>query len=381
MSELIRHQASLVGFVAVLLLIALSNLHTLRRLGRYPPPSRWPRVSVLVPARNEEGNIGPCLRSLLAQDYSDFQVLVLDDDSSDGTRQVLANLSKADQRLQVLQGRPLPAHWLGKHWACHQLAQAADGEYLLFTDADTLHQPQTLRAAMAAVQAEQSDLLSGLVREETVSWGEKLTVPIMSWAILSFLPLALAYRLRVPMLSAAHGQFMLFRRQAYEQIGGHAAVRRHIADDLALARRAVAQGLRWRVTDASRHVRCRMYHSSSEAFDGFSKNLFAAFDYNVLLYIPIWLWLGVVFLEPPVMLVLGLLGVPLPEPSALLAAAAIGLSVLLWGGNCWRFGLPAYLPLLYPVIMLVTEAVAARSLILTLTGRATWKGRRLAEAS
>jgi chlorobactene glucosyltransferase len=376
-SELIRHQASLAGFVAVLVLIALSNLHTLRRLDRYAQPSRWPRVSVLVPARNEEANIGPCIRSLLAQDYPDFQVLALDDDSSDGTGQVLAGLHQEDPRLLVLQGQPLPAGWLGKHWACHQLAQAAGGEYLLFTDADTRHAPQTLRAAMAAVQEERCDLLSGLVREEAGSWGERLTVPIMSWAILSFLPLALAYRLRVPALSAAHGQFMLFRRQAYQQIGGHAAVRRNVADDLALARRAVSHGLRWRLSDASRLVRCRMYHSFSEAWDGFSRNLFPGFDYNALIYVPIWLWLAVVFLEPPAMLALGLLGLPLPEGSVLLAAAAMGLSMLLWALGTWRFGLPRYLPLLYPLIILVTEGIAARSLILTLTGRATWKGRRL----
>ncbi len=381
MSEVIWHQASLCGFVAVLLLIAFWNLRSLRRLRPDASSRSWPRVSVLVPARNEERNIGSCLRSLLAQDYPDFQVLAIDDDSSDGTWEILVGMSQDDRRLQVLRGRPLPAGWLGKHWACHQLAQGADGDYLLFTDADTRHAPQTLRAAIAAMQAEEVDLLSGLVKEEVVSWGEKLTVPIMAWSLMSFLPLALAYKLRVPMLSAAVGQLMLFRRQAYEQVGGHTAVRSHAADDLALARLFVSRGLRWRMCDATRFIHCRMYRSLGEAAAGFGKSLFAGFDYNVLLYVPIWLWLAVVFLEPPLLLALGFLGVPVPGASALLAAAAIGLSMLLWAVVCKRTRLPAYLPLIYPLIILVTEAVAALSLLSTLAGRTDWKGRRLARAA
>jgi chlorobactene glucosyltransferase len=120
-----------------------------------------------------------------------------------------------------------------------------------------------------------------------------------------------------------------------------------------------------------------MYHSLGEAFDGFSKNLFAAFDYNLLLYVPIWIWLGVVFLEPPVVLILGFLEGPSSGSTLPLAAAAVGLSLLLWGVTCWKSAMPPYLALFYPVIMLATETIAAGSLMLTLTGRAVWKGRRL----
>ena len=260
------------------------------------------------------------------------------------------------------------------------MSQAADGEYLFFTDADTRHEPQAIRAAVAAMQAEQADLLSGLVREETISWGERLTVPIMSWALCSFVPFALAHRLRLPMLAAAVGQFMFFGRQAYLQVGGHAAVRNHAADDLALARLVVSKGLRWRMCDASRLIRCRMYHDLAEASDGFGRSFFAAFDYNPLLFLFIWSWLAVVFLEPPLVLALGLMGMPVPGSSGLLAAIAIGLSLMLWQVNVRQVGLPAYMPLLYPLLMLLIEGVAARSLVLTLAGRASWKGRRLERA-
>jgi chlorobactene glucosyltransferase len=372
-----QHQTSIVAFVLVLLLIALSNLRALRRLEDWGLPPRFPRVSVLVPARNEQENVGPCVSSLLAQEYPDFEVLVLDDGSSDATGQIVASLAAEDGRSRVLGGKPLPPDWLGKHWACHQLAQAADGELLLFTDADTRHHHQTLRDAVAALLAEEADLVSALPRQEVGSWAERLAVPVIPWAIFSFVPLGLAYRLQRPALSASVGYFMLFRRQAYEKIGGHAAVRKHAVDDIALGRRIVAHGLRWRLADGGSHIRCRMYRNLREVFEGFSKNLFAAFEYKVLLFVFVWLWVGLVFLEPVTVLTLGLTVVPLPQLHLRLAATGVGVSLLLWGLTHWRFRFPLYLAFLYPLTVLLSVVIAMRSMALTAVGRTTWKGRTL----
>lgn len=373
-----QHQTSLIVFLLVLLLIALSNLRALRRLGEWPLPSRFPRLSVLVPARNEEENIRPCVRSLLGQEYPDFEVLVLDDHSTDGTGQVLAALAAEDDRLQVLEGQSLSPDWLGKHWACHQLAQAANGELLLFTDADTRHHPHTLRDAVAALLSEEADLVSAFPQQEVGSWAERLIVPLLPWAIFCFLPLGLAYRVRTPVLSATVGYFMLFRRQAYEKIGGHAAVRQHAVDDLALGRRVKTHGLRWRLVDGGGRIRCRMYHGFREVYAGFTKNLFAAFEYKVLIFAFIWLWVGMVFLEPLIVLALGLTGGPLTERSLPLAAIAVAVSLLLWGLTHWRFGFPLYLLFLYPLTILLIVVIAMSSMVLTLAGRTTWKGRTLA---
>jgi chlorobactene glucosyltransferase len=372
-----QHQISIIAFVLVLLLIALSNLRALRRLGDWGMPPRFPRVSVLVPARNEEENISHCVNSLLAQEYPDFEVLVLDDDSGDATGQIVASLAAEDDRSQVLKGKPLPPDWLGKHWACHQLAQAADGELLLFTDADTRHHPQTLRDAVAALLAEEADLVSALPRQEVGSVAERLTVPVIPWAIFSFVPLGLAYQLHSPALSATVGYFMLFRRQAYEKIGGHAAVRQHAVDDIALGRRIVAHRLRWRLVDGGKHIRCRMYRNFRQVFEGFSKNLFAAFEYKVLIFVFIWLWVGMVFLEPVTVLALGLTVAPLPQLSLRLAATGVAVSLLLWGLTHWRFRFSLYLPFLYPLTVLLSVVIAMRSMALTLAGRTTWKGRTL----
>jgi len=374
------HQISLLYFLGVLLLIALGNLWAWRRLSAYALPlaQPTPRVSVLVPVRDEVANVGPCVRSLLAQDYPDYELLVLDDQSGDGTVDVLLSLAQEDSRLRVLPGEPLPVGWLGKHWACHQLASTADGELLLFVDADTRHAPQAVTHAVAALQTEGADLISVFPRQEVGSWAERLVVPILQWSLSSFLPLGVAYRLRQPQLSAASGQFMLFRRAGYELVGGHAAVRQNSVDDVALTRAVGARGLRWRLLDGHPYVYCRMYHSFREVYDGLSKNLFALFGYSVPLYLFVWLWLLMVFWEPLVVLALGALGRSVTPQNVILGAWAMVLSLLLWGFTYWRFGFPLYLTFLYPVTVLFAVVTAMGSMVLTLLGRTTWKGRRLA---
>ncbi|MBC7227450.1 MAG: glycosyltransferase [Thermoflexales bacterium] len=372
-----RHQLGIVVFLGILLAIALSNLLALRRLGTYPLPARFPRVSILLPARNEEAVIADCVRSLLAQDYPDLEVLVLDDGSTDGTGEILATLAREDGRLRVLAGRPLPEGWMGKHWACWQLAEAATGELLLFTDADTVHHPQALRLGVAAFLAERADLMSGFLRQQLLTWGERLTVPAIFWCFFSFLPLALAHRVRAPALSLTNGQWMLFARSAYEAVGGHAAVRNHPVDDIALGQRVKAKGLCWRIMDVGDWVSCRMYPGFRAALEGFTKNLFAVFDFRLAEYLFVWAWMALVTVEPLVVLAFWPLGVGRDLFALWPALAAVGEMLALWTIALARLRFPLYLALLYPAHILLLVFIALRSLLWTATGRATWKGRTL----
>ena len=142
--------------------------------------------------------------------------------------------------------------------------------------------------ASAALEAEGADLLTAIPHEETVTWAERLAVPVIPWSIFTFLPLAVAYRYPFAALSATIGQYMLFRKSAYAAIGGHAAVRSDPVDDMALGRRIKGQGFRWRLADATRDVRCRMYRYAGQVFEGFSKNLFSAFGNRLLPFIAVW---------------------------------------------------------------------------------------------
>lgn len=270
---------------------------------RFLPGEAAPLVSVLIPARNEARRISPCLRSLLAQDYPNYEIIVLDDHSDDDTARIVLDhgLSRdngADRRL--VQGQPLPLGWTGKAWACHQLAAAARGEYLLFTDADTTHEPFALGALVGHALETDAALLSAWPRQVTGSWSEAAVIPLVYVLLLGALPHYVLRRLQrrpeyarsasrtmLESLGAANGQFILFKRLAYEQIGGHAAVRDHLVEDVALGRLVAARtgaGMRLINCDGSRLVHCRMYTSFPEVWEGFTKNLRAAFAESSLAF-------------------------------------------------------------------------------------------------
>ena len=219
--------------------------------------------------------------------------------------------------------------------------------------------------------------MSGFPRQHVQTWGERLLVPFFSWAVLCFIPLWLAYRIRLPFLSSAVGQMMLFRREAYLKIGGHETLGPAIVDDLVLARRIKAAGLRWRVMRVSNLITCRMYQNGRDAFDGFSKNLFATFDFRLLIFLFVFIWLGLLFVEPLLVLLALVLGF---ASSANLSEliSCIGLSLLIWIIPYIELGIPAYLGLFYPATILANEAAAFQSLRLSLAGRLSWKDRSLA---
>ncbi len=286
-------------FLFVVTATMLANFRVFRapRTRRFDPAASTPLVSVMVPARNEAARIGPCLRSLVAQDYPNYELLVLDDHSQDDTAGVVLGHGFTREKhgpRRLLEGLPLPPGWTGKSWACHQLAAAAKGEYFLFTDADTAHDPAALGACVGHALDFKAGLLSAWPRQVTGTWSERAVIPLVYVLLLGALPHFLLRRLQerpdyarwappgmVGALGAANGQYMLFRRDAYECIGGHAGVRDHLVEDVALGRAVAsrtAEGLRLINCDGSRLVECRMYTSFAEVWEGFTKNLRAAFS-------------------------------------------------------------------------------------------------------
>jgi chlorobactene glucosyltransferase len=372
------HPYTVVAFLAFCLLTALGNSLFIRRLkGKLSSPIELPFVSILVPARNEELNIATCVRSLLAQDYPSFELIVLDDQSTDATPAILDEIQKKDPRLTVLSGGSLPAGWLGKHWACSQLAGAAVGELLLFTDADTWHEAQALRESVAVLLEERADLLTAFPHEQVITWGEKLTVPILGFTPFAFVPVFLTRWWPQTRLSLTIGQFMLFRRTAYDAAGGHAAVRSHPVDDVMLGRRVIERGLKWILVDGTEHIHCRMYRSFGSAVAGFTRTLFAFFDYHILLYLLAWFWIGCIFLEPLFVLLLAGLGIQLGYFPVSLAWTAVLEAILLFFLIYWRFRFPVALAGLYPVSISLFVWLALRSLLFAWLGSRSWKDRRM----
>ena len=278
-------------------LTMIANLLVFRGLRECSPPERPPLVSILVPARNEERNITPCVESLLKQDYPNWELLVLDDHSTDGTGEIVSQLfarHSGSQRRELLAGQSLPGGWVGKNWACHQLSQNGAGEFLFFTDADTIHAPGTVTAAVGFAQKHRADLVSAWPRMITETLGEKLIIPIIIVMGFAMCPHWLAVLLqryptfakRIPKsilraLGGANGQFMFFSRKGYDHIGGHAQVKNNVVEDVTLGREVaerIGEGLRLFNCESLRFSTVRMYRSSAETWAGFTKNLRAIFE-------------------------------------------------------------------------------------------------------
>ncbi len=343
-----------------------------------------PLVSVLVPARNEELNIKRCVESVMNQDYPRLELIVLDDCSEDDTGNILREIAgkyRGPFDFKIIEGEILPPDWLGKPMACHRLSERASGTLLLFVDADTVLEKEAVKTAVQTMVEGDYDLLSLMPRQETVTFAEKLVVPVVLWSIMFFLPLFLSYRLKSIFPAAAIGQFMLFRVNTYRQLGGHRAVKDEVVDDLAIARLYKINGRRWGIFNGVGLLSCRMYRNTSEIFEGFSKNLFGVFNYRIIPHIFIWLWVANVFFLPVLVLagagieflITGTLGI-----SAIVlkpAFFAVIISLFIWLTVNLNFRIPLYMTLFYPLTVLSTTIIAFLSLFRHLRGTRVWKGR------
>jgi chlorobactene glucosyltransferase len=255
------------------LALNLKSIKTLRRDEKVPEPA--PFISVLVPARDEESNIAACLESLQKQDYPNYEVVVLDDNSSDNTGVIVGNIAARDSRVRPLQGEPLPKGWTGKSFACYQLAKQAYGSWFLFVDADTTHAPYMLRSALAQALRLNSSLLSGFPRQLASSLPQKIAIPVLYFIILTWFPLWWLQRAKNPRPSLAIGQFLLLPREEYWRVGGHEVVKARIIEDVWLGAEISRSGGRQVAVDLSPAVSCNMYRNVGAMMEGFIKWIYS----------------------------------------------------------------------------------------------------------
>jgi len=349
-------------------------------LRRYlPPPAGGlgrPEVSVLIPARNEERGIAAAVESALASEDVDAEVLVLDDGSTDRTADLVREIAARDGRVRLLSGPPLPDGWCGKQHACHVLGRHARSRLLLFVDADVRLEPEGLARLAAFLESTGADLISGIPRQETGTFPEKLVLPLIHFVLLGFLPLGRMRASRHPAYAAGCGQLFLARREAYEKVGGHGAVRASLHDGLTLPRAFRAAGFRTDLCDATDVAVCRMYCGGGELWSGLAKNATEGLARPALIVPATLLLLGGQVLPVAVLAWALAVGAWPTAAAAGLAAAAAYYPRL---AAVRRFRQPLSAALLHPLGVLALLAIQWFGLARAVLGRpSVWKGRRYA---
>lgn len=337
------------------------------------------RVSVLIPARDEEANIEACVRGVLAQAFPVHEVIVLDDRSGDRTGEIVDAIAAEDPRVRRLEGTALPAGWKGKCHALHQAAAAATGEWLLMVDADVGLAPEALGVALGAAQRLDAEMLSWFGTLRVVSLWERVLQPLVLDFILTHSD---PRRVNDPARPdcIANGQFVLVRADAYAELGGHEAVKDSIVEDMALATLAKRRGLRYRLLEADGLMHTRMYRSFGEIWAGWTKNFYAGLHGRRDVVAAAVIYLFVTGILPHLLaelaLAAALLGA-LHVPFAATAAAAVGAQFLYRFLVIRRTAPPSILSvLLHPVAAAVLAAIVAESARRAARGvPVTWKGR------
>lgn len=342
-----------------------------------------PLVSICVPARNEERNIRACVEGLLAQDYPHFEVIVLDDRSTDGTSAILADLASQDVRLHVISGSELPPGWAGKPHALYQASGAARGKWLCFVDADTFLSPMTLSACYAKAMETQADMFTIMTFQILGSFWEKTVMPLVLTALsVGFSPRKVNDPNRKD--SIANGQFILIKRSVYDAIGGHERVKDSIVEDKAISEQVKWNGFRLIVADGYALVRTRMYTSLPEIWEGWTKNIYLGLrDQTGLLWLGVFgafvALLAAFFL--PAWPVLGIAWYL--NDGGWMAATVMVESLVFWAYLIYvramvarKMEISPWYALTTPVGAAVFAAMMITSALRVLTGKGvTWKGR------
>ena len=316
-------------------------------------------VSVLIPMRNEEENVKGCLSSVLAQKGLDtLEIIAIDDGSTDNT----SNEVKAFPSVELISGEKLPDKWLGKLWACQQLAEKSSGDYLVFVDADVRLSDYAVANSISKMG--NWDFISPYPRQLTSGFVQKIFQPLLQWSWLSSVPLLIAQKYSIKSMAVANGQFLIIKRDAYFKSGAHAGIKTEVLDDLMLARNLLKQGYKGGVAEASNIATCHMYKNKMELFKGYQKSLWKAFGSvpGTILAIALLIVTGI----------LPIISTALGSTSGLAAFGLITLSRMI---SSLRTGSLPNSAIFHPLAILMLLGLILFSWFGKLTNTITWRDR------
>lgn len=331
----------------------------------------YPKVSILIPARNEENNIKKIIESSLKQNYPNFEVIALDDNSTDKTYEIAKNYEATNSNFKIIKGDKLPAGWLGKNWACNQLANNASGEILIFTDADNFFENDAVIKTVSILNQYDLDMFSVFPQQITTTFWEKLIIPIIDLIVYSGLILKTSYYVPFSLFAAANGQWIAFKKSSYIQLDGHSAVKNQIVEDVAIARFFKKNKKKILVGAGTGIIYGKMYNNFRQIWLGLSKNLFGLTDFKTIPFFMILILMLLVCVVPYFLLFI--------LSNYINTILFIIILNLLWRAllainfkhNFW------YSILLHPISILLIIIIGLNSFLKSKFGVLNWKGREI----
>lgn len=327
-------------------------------------------VSVLIPSRNEEKNIAECIDSVISQTYKNFELLILDDESTDTTATTISKKISSghlSDRVKLISGKPLPHSWLGKNWACHQLSQEAKGDIFLFIDADVRLSEGVIESCLCLKEKYNMEMITSFPTQKIKSLGEWLIVPLMNFLLLTFLPLKKIYSSANKSFVAANGQFLFITNEVYTKIGGHKAFKEKVVEDMEIARGIKKSGLKLMTLLGDDYISCRMYEGFDKAFNGFSKNFFPGFNTSQLIFSLLLILIFFVYLLPFLLIFVN-------YNFFLIVLIILTGRLFISITSRQNFFINV---ILHPLQMIVMIAIGVNSVYRTKTKKLEWKGRSI----
>lgn len=347
---------------------------------------RAPAVSIILPARNEARHIAECIAAIRASHWTDFELIVVDDHSTDGTGELARRAAAGDARIRIIDAPDLPAGWFGKQWACHSAVQHARGNLLVFTDADTRHGPELLARSLTAMRERRADLLSVIGTQMLESFWERLLMPQVFVLLLSrYGNTEVMSRSTNPRSKIANGQYFMLTRAMYDRVGGHAAVRDHVAEDLRIAQEACRRGASVQIVDGREHLHVRMYEGLGEFMRGWGKNVYAGgrdtFPEGRIVRALVRALYPLPAMWNIVPFVLGLVAAfgALPQQVLWWAGLCYAASAVLWMATSIESRVAPWYGLLHPLASAMLTVLFTRAAVRG--DRVQWKGREYRSAS
>lgn len=380
MSILYGSLVLVVGLWATLL--SFSNRRVMEKLKKPHPLAKKPLVSIAIPARDEEHFIQRCVKSLIGQSYENIEILILDDNSTDNTAALVEKLQESDPRVKIIKGKPLKDGWRGKLYAMQQLFEESRGEYILFTDADTLHNPNSVEYGLGILINEGASMVSGYPRQEGEGLWAQTVVSTMLFNTVLYMPLRLQQKLQWAPFSMAIGQYLLLKRTVLEEMGGFTRISNVICDDVMLARACTRAGHKYVFADMKDALSCQMFPTFKTGFEGIERSITGVINIKAFMVPLVLLAAGVLLacaIAPLATLAFGiaLLVNPAlsPLPFLLLATGSL-LLFGSWTATGLYHGFPLKVALQGPIAFVLVVVMYLHGYYRKVSGKGfMWKGR------